>query len=129
MTRDALFAHCKSQFGSEPEYLWVRAPKAAALRHPSNRKWYAVVMDVPRSCLGLEGEGRVDIVNVKSDPVSIGSLRLRAGILPGYHMNKESWLSVLLDGTVDDETILALVTMSHALVSPRARKGSHSKGV
>ena len=124
MTRDALFAHCKNRFGSEPAYLWVRAPRAAALRHPSNRKWYAVIMDVPRACLGLEGEGRVDIVNVKSDRVSLGSLRLRAGILPGYHMNKERWLSLLMDGTLDDETILTLVERSYALVTPPARKST-----
>ena len=37
-------------------------------RHPGNRKWFAIVMDVPDEKLGLEGDAIADIVNVKLDP-------------------------------------------------------------
>ena len=39
----------------------------AVLRH-KNGKWYAVVMTVEKSKLGLEGKDPVDIMDVKCDP-------------------------------------------------------------
>ena len=40
---------------------------------------------------------------------------MEPGIFPGWHMNKAHWLSVALDGTVEDEKIRFLVDMSHEL--------------
>ena len=37
------------------------------------------------------------------------------GILPGYHMNKEHWISVVLDGSVAIEHIHELIQDSYAL--------------
>lgn len=54
-------------------------------------------------------------MNVKVDPLLTGSLRTQRGILPAYHMNKERWISVLLDGSVPLEQALALLDMSYAL--------------
>ncbi len=45
----------------------------------------------------------------------IGSFRMEPGIFPGWHMNKAHWLTVTLDGTVDDEKIKFLVDMSYEL--------------
>ena len=44
-------------------------------------------------------------------------LRLSPGILPGYHMNKSSWLSILLDGTVGDALILDLLDRSFEITA------------
>ena len=49
----------------------------------------------------------------------IGSFREEPGIFPGWHMNKAHWLSVALDGTVEDEKIRFLVDMSYELTSGR----------
>lgn len=54
-------------------------------------------MEVGRDKLGLPGDGEVDILNVKSDPMLIGSYRTQKGFFPAYHMNKENWISILLD--------------------------------
>ena len=43
--------------------------------------------------IGLTGEGEVDILNVKCDPILSGSLRMQPGFFPAYHMNKEKWIS------------------------------------
>ena len=51
----------------------------------------------------------------------IGSMRMNTGVLPAYHMNKNHWLTVLLDGTADDETVKALVDMSYALTAPKKK--------
>lgn len=57
-------------------------------RHDDNHKWYAIVMNVPRSAVGLTGKGTVDVLNLRLDPNLIDDLRTRSGFAPGYHMNK-----------------------------------------
>ena len=61
------------------------------------------------------GEGEISVVNLKCDTRLIGSFREEPGIFPGWHMNKAHWLTVALDGTVDDEKIKFLVDMSYEL--------------
>ena len=100
-TRAEILRAAAETFGTQPEYLWQDTPSYAVLRHTEGRRWYAVLMTVPRARLGLPGAGAADILNVKCDPALAGSLRLNPGILPAYHMNKDTWLSVLLDGTVE----------------------------
>lgn len=115
MDREALLACAREQLSAEPEYLWASAPTYCVLRHENNRKWFAAVMDVPRAVLGLAGEGRVDILNVKCDPLMTGSLLEREGIFPAYHMNKSRWVSLLLDGSLPDEEIVGLLMISYDL--------------
>lgn len=103
--RQDVLAFASEQYGTEPEFLWASYPGYAVLRH-RNGKWYGIVMDVPRERLGLSGQGCVDILNVKCEPDVIGAFRQRDGFLPAYHMNRSHWLTVLLDGTVDRETIV-----------------------
>jgi len=73
---------------------------------------------VGRDKLGLPGEGWVDVLNVKCEPVLIGSLRMQPGFHPAYHMNKDLWISVRLDGTVAQEQIETLVDLSYRLTLP-----------
>lgn len=113
--KQAVLAFAGQTFGTEAEYLWAKFPDYAVLRHRTNKKWYAVLMDVPRAKLGLPGGGTVEIIDVKCDPVFTGTLRQNKGFLPAYHMNKEKWITVLLDGTVAIDEILQLVRESHTL--------------
>ena len=52
---------------------------------------------------------------MKNLPEMIGSLRKESGILPAYHMNKEHWITILLDGTVEKQKILDLIDISYEL--------------
>lgn len=117
-TRAEILRAAAETFGTQPEYLWQDTPSDAVLRHTEGRRWYAVLMTVPRARLGLPGVGAADILNVKCDPALAGSLRLNPGILPAYHMNKDTWLSVLLDGTVERGMALDLLAMSYRLTAP-----------
>ena len=53
MKKEEIFEYVKKQYGTVPEYLWAQSPDNAVLRH-KNGKWYAVVMTVEKSKLGLE---------------------------------------------------------------------------
>ncbi len=122
--RNAVLALAQQRYGTEAEYLWATDPTCGVLRHP-NGKWYAVVIDVLSHKLGLPGDRPVDVLNVQVDPMMAGSLRLQAGIFPGYHMNKERWISILLDGTVDLEQTAMLLDVSYAITG--AKKASRQK--
>ena len=119
--RQDVLTFALGQYGTEPEYLWSSAPEYAVLRH-RNGKWYGVVMDMPREKLGLSGQGCVDVLNVKCEPDLIGAFRQRDGFLPAYHMNRSHWLTVLLDGAVDRETIVSLLDMSYGLIEKGTKK-------
>lgn len=124
--REKVLELAQDRYGTEPEYLFAKYPGFAVLRHP-NKKWYGVIMDLSRQKLGLPGEGMVDALNLKCDSVMSGSLRLQPGILPGYHMNKERWITIVLDGTVDMEQIGILLDISYDMVGAKTKKVSRSK--
>ena len=100
MNREELEAYIQNHYATLPDYPWADTPRAAVFRHAGNRKWFALVMEVPRDKLGLAGTEKLDIVNVKCDPILIASLRGEPGIFPAYHMNKTSWITAALEGSV-----------------------------
>ncbi len=118
--RDAVFELAQKRYGTQAEYLWARTPTYGVLRHP-NRKWYAAVLDVPANRLGLPGDELVDILDIQCDPVMAGSLRSLPGIFPGYHMNKEKWITILLDGTVSMEQIAILLDISYEIAGAKSK--------
>lgn len=65
-------------------------------------------------------------INLKCDPVKAELLREKyAAVTPGYHMNKKHWNTVLLDGSIPEEEIKAMIDESYALVVkglPKAKR-------
>ena len=122
MNREELEAYILNHYSTEPDYPWADTPRAAVFRHAGNRKWFALVMEVPRDKLGLAGTETLDIVNFKCDPILISSLRGETGIFPAYHMNKASWITVALDGSVSAETIELLLDVSYEMTKPKSRR-------
>lgn len=115
ITDRRLFDHVMEYYGAEPEYLWTRTPDAAVFRRSDNKKWFALIMTVQACKLGMDSDRRVRILNVKCDPLMSGSLIKKEGYYPGYHMNKQSWISILLDGTVPEEEVISAIDMSYSL--------------
>lgn len=125
MDREALFAWVMDAWGTEPEYPW--GDNNAVLRHRENRKWYAAVLEVGRDKLGLAGDGMVDVVNVKCDPRLIGTLVTQPGFLRAYHMNKEKWISIRLDGAASADEIQMLLSMSYDLTGLKKRSSGRKE--
>ena len=119
--RQAVFNYVKKKYKSEIEYLWY--PNYAAFRHVDNKKWYGIVMDVLRSKLGLSGDGVVDILIVKLDDLLLRDLLIQQdGYLPGYHISRGNWISILLDGTVPLEEITGLIDTSFEVTASKKKK-------
>ncbi|WP_250464399.1 MmcQ/YjbR family DNA-binding protein [Microbulbifer litoralis] len=68
-------------------------------------------------------ENTVARTNLKCDPDEAQALRdIFSGVLPGYHMNKKHWNTVLLDGSVPDGEIERMMDRSYGLVVKGLRK-------
>ena len=119
ISRDDVLRYAKQRYGTEPEYLWVKYPTYAVLRHSGNRKWYALLGDVVASRVGMDGEAKVDVLNVKCEPDIIEFLLQQDGIVPAYHMNKKNWISVILSSTIEPEKIFGLLDNSYKLTQKR----------
>ncbi|AWM80527.1 hypothetical protein DKL61_09250 [Gammaproteobacteria bacterium ESL0073] len=116
LKRVDIFSYVEKKYGIKPNYAWEKYPNYAVLRHnDENDKWFGLVMDVPKEKLGIDGNDSVDVLDLKAPPELIGSLRLSKGILPAYHMNKEHWISILLDGSVPTAQIYELIDSSFDL--------------
>lgn len=76
------------------------------------------------------GRGGVVNINVK---VPTGAVPLLCEILPSaipaYHMNKQHWLGILLDGKNRDEDIMALIADSYRLTSSLSQTKKAPGGV
>jgi predicted DNA-binding protein (MmcQ/YjbR family) len=65
-------------------------------------------------------------VSLKCEPQLAEELReAHAAVLPGYHLNKRHWNTVIIDGSLADDTIRNMIEDSYDLVVsklPRARR-------
>ncbi len=86
------------------------------LRHKSSKKWFGILLKAPKDRMGLKGDGEVDVLNLKCDPVlAKGLFESYKGIMPAYHMNKYHWISVILDSDVPSQEVKGLITLSFTL--------------
>ena len=120
--RGRITQYIQETFGTEAEYLWADSPGNAVFRHPASKKWYAAMMRVLPEKLGLPSGEALDIMDIKCDTIMIGSLLSTEGFFPAYHMNKNHWISIVLDGSVSDDQIIPLLELSYDSVAPKRRK-------
>ena len=114
--------YIEESYGVVPECLW-RDSDSAALRHHADKKWFGIIMPgIAWRKLGEDRDGAVDVLNVKCDPVLLPSLADGRGLYLGYHMNKQHWLSIVLDGSVPMEKIIWLIDSSYMMTMKKPKK-------
>lgn len=117
--RNKVFEYVKENYGTNPEYLWAKTPEYAVLRRDDNSKWYAAVMNIPKRYLGIDSDEITDIIDVKCDKLMLGSLLMSDGFYPAWHMNKNCWITAMLDGSVSESMIFGLIDMSFKLAGKK----------
>jgi predicted DNA-binding protein (MmcQ/YjbR family) len=56
-------------------------------------------------------------INLKCDPILAVELRRNyAAVIPGYHMNKTHWNTIILNGSIPDKIIKKMIDDSYDLV-------------
>ena len=120
--RKEIEKYINEKYNPIQEYPWDDTPNFTTFKHKENKKWFALIMDIPFEKLHIEKSGVVDVINLKNIPEIIGGLRKEVGINPAYHMNKEHWITVLLDGTVQKERVCDLIDLSYDLTYKKIKK-------
>lgn len=116
--------HCLMQLQSIEDfpfgpdaYVYKVVGKVFAILSEQRTEQSAVQRDQPE---------RIASINLKCDPTEALMLRqIFPAITPGYHMNKQHWNTVLLDGSVPENEIKRMIENSYALVVkslPKAKR-------
>lgn len=83
------------------------------MKHKNNKKWYALIMEVKDKIY----------LNVKTIPEYSELLRgAYEYIVPGYHMNKQHWNSIIISDKVDVFLVQELIEQSYELTRKNSRK-------
>lgn len=77
----------------------------------------------------LVPEGKDPVrVSLKCDPLLAEKLRETYDtVLPGYHLNKKHWNTIICTGEVPDEELLALIDLSHRLAAQGLSRAEYEK--
>ena len=121
MTKQQFFEYCLNTYGTSPDYPFDEVFETAVLRHADNRKWYAIVMRVPRRKFGFDNDEAIDVVNLKLPTEMFGSFGATDGVYPAYHMNKLHWISVLLSDAPEDIVQFLVNVSFEATKSPKKK--------
>lgn len=122
MTREEFESYTKDHYGILPDSPFEDDLDTMVYRHTDNKKWFALVMRIPKKRLKLEGEEYIDVVNLKCAQEIIDDLWRENGIFPAYHMNKKHWLTLALDGSCADETVRWVLQISYDLTKTKIKK-------
>ncbi len=116
MTKEEFFLYVFEEYGVSPDYPFSKTKDkdTAVFRHGRNKKWFALVMDIPKSKLGLESGEISTVVNMKYSEDMLLAFGRPRGVYPAYHMNKLHWVSVLLDAA-DGDTVKLILEESYNL--------------
>ena len=120
----ALIGYVRQAYGDEPEFLWDRFPDYAVWRRRDDQKWYGVIMTIPRKKLGLDSSEPVEILDLRIDPARMAETVDHERYFPGWHMNKKTWYTVILDGSVPTEEICRRIDESYHLKSSSSPKNT-----
>ena len=107
-----IIAFAESEWGEKPEFLWKNFPDYAVLRRKDTNKWYALVARLTADKVGGNRKDIVEAVNLRRTDSMDGPR-----FLPAYHMNKKTWTTIVLDGTVGAEELQKLLTDSRKLAT------------
>ena len=121
MTREEYSQFINNQFGISYDCPFEDEFDAWVFRHPDNKKWFALVMTIKRQKLGLNGDGYINVVNLKCAQEIIDDLWKEEGVFPAYHMNKNHWLTLALDNSCPDETIRWVTGISYELTKKKIK--------
>lgn len=107
--------YIREKYGDELEFLWEKFDDNAIWRRNDNKKWYALLVTLPKNKIGLEGEEEIEILDLRMSPQEVERSIDYKRYFPAYHMNKKSWITICLDGSLEIEEIYRRIDGSYIL--------------
>lgn len=110
-----IIEYVKQKYGDDLEYLWEKFDNNAIWRNKQNNKWYGILLIVAENKLGLKTDNEIEIIDLRYKKEKIDNIIDNKKIFPGYHMNKNSWITIKLDNSLATKTIYSLIDNSYNL--------------
>ena len=107
--------HIRETYQDDPEFLWKRFPKNAVFRRKGTKKWYCALLVLSKRKLGLDSDDIIDIIDLRIRTEDIDPLVDGKRYFYGYHMNKDHWYTMCLDGSVPFGELAERISESYEL--------------
>lgn len=107
--------YVQDTYGDELEFLWSKFPDNAVWRRKDNNKWYGAILTVAGNKLGLSSDETVEIIDLRLQQEQMAQTIDHKCYFPGWHMNKKSWYTIVLDHSVSTEEICCRIDVSYQL--------------
>ena len=107
--------YVKDKYNDDLEFLWKKFPQNAVWRNKTNNKWYGALLIISERKLELKSDRIIDIIDLRYSKDGIKEIIDNKKIFAGYHMNKNSWITIKLDGSIKIEKIFELIDNSYKL--------------
>lgn len=101
----------QEKYHISPEFIFDKFPDLGVFR--IQKKWFSIIMPIEE----FNGMHQIEVINVKCKPEQLDTLFTMDGIYEAYHMNKKNWISIVLNDTIDDQTIMDCIIQSYHLVT------------
>ena len=110
-----IIKYVKNKYNDDLEYLWKKFPSDAIWRNKDNNKWYGLLMVLEENKLGIKSNRVVDVIDLRYQKESITDIIDNKNVFKGYHMNKNNWITIKLDESMDIKAIYELIDNSYNL--------------
>lgn len=115
-TRQEIIDYCLTRPFAYEDYPFdkvVDKNACTVMRHRQNKKSFALIMH----------HGGELYLNLKCEPLEADFLRrVYKSVIPGYHMNKIHWNTVIMGGDVPEDDIKRMIARSYDLIKPKIIK-------
>lgn len=105
----------KEKYDDQLQYLWKKFPKNAVWKNKINQKWYGILLVITKDKLGIDSNDEIEIIDLRYPKEHIHEIIDNIHIFPGYHMNKNNWITIVLDSGFESSAIYKLVDNSYQL--------------
>ncbi len=118
-----IMQYIKQKYDGRLEYLWPKSPNNAICRRKDNAKWYLVMLTIKtKQLLKITTQSSIDnqpitIINLRIPPKELDKILDHHRYFRGYHMNKQRWVTICLDGRVSMEEIYQHIDQSYDLAN------------
>ena len=115
----------KEKYGESPDFPFTdsKYKHLGVFRYKENQKWYGLVMNINKSVFGKEYKDEcVDVINVRIDENNRDNIVNNKSIFPSYHMNKQKWVSIILDESLSDLEVMNYIDYSRSFMINKSIK-------
>ena len=110
-----IIKYVKDKYHDDLEFLWEKFSDTSIVRNKQNNKWYLVFMIITKDKLGDFEEKEIEVIDIRYDKGDIDKIIDNKNIFPGFHMNKNSWITIILDDNIDINYVKMLIDNSYDL--------------